>query len=83
MAKGIRSMAKTLLMRLVRGYQRWISPWMGRHCRFYPSCSQYALDALRTQTTTRAIKSIAYRLCRCHPFGKGGVDPVLKNHVQS
>lgn len=56
---------------------RWlISPWKPRCCRFDPTCSQYALDALRSHGALRGSWLAAQRLCRCHPFGEPGYDPV-------
>jgi putative membrane protein insertion efficiency factor len=62
---------------LVRGYQRWISPALGQHCRFAPSCSHYAVDALRVHGALRGTWLTARRLLRCHPWNPGGYDPVL------
>jgi putative membrane protein insertion efficiency factor len=61
---------------LVRGYQITLGPLLGGRCRFYPTCSEYALDALREQPIRRAIALTLWRLLRCHPFAKGGVDTV-------
>ncbi len=64
------------LVALVRLYQVTLRPLMGGHCRFSPSCSEYAVEALRTHGTMRAGWLIARRVLRCHPFGGGGFDPV-------
>ncbi len=61
---------------LVRSYQLLVSSWWPRTCRFEPSCSQYALDALRAFPPPRALALIFRRLIRCHPWGKGGFDPL-------
>ena len=56
---------------------RWlISPWKPRMCRFDPTCSQYALDALREHGALRGSWLVTKRLCRCHPFTEPGHDPV-------
>ena len=68
-------MAK-LLMVLVRGYQIAISPLLPPTCRFHPSCSQYALEALREHGALRGLGLTLWRLLRCHPFHPGGYDPV-------
>nr|WP_240895321.1 membrane protein insertion efficiency factor YidD [Kineococcus siccus] len=60
----------------VRVYQLVVSPWLGPTCRFYPSCSSYAVDALRTHGAVRGTWLAARRLLRCHPWNPGGVDPV-------
>ncbi|MFO0832202.1 MAG: membrane protein insertion efficiency factor YidD [Phycisphaerales bacterium] len=64
------------LILLVKVYQFTLSPFMGRQCRFSPTCSWYALEALRTHGAFRGGLLAARRLGRCHPFGKGGYDPV-------
>lgn len=67
---------RTLLCWLIRGYQIVISPWLGPRCRFYPSCSSYALESLEQHGLLRGGWLAARRLCRCHPFHAGGLDPV-------
>ncbi|MGC9667005.1 membrane protein insertion efficiency factor YidD [Planosporangium sp. 12N6] len=57
-------------------YRRWISPAMPARCRFYPSCSAYALEAVTTHGALRGIGLTVWRLLRCHPFHPGGYDPV-------
>ena len=69
---------RTLLMLLVRAYRFFISPQLGDHCRFVPSCSEYALDALREHGAIRGSWLAARRLSRCHPWHEGGCDPVPK-----
>ena len=61
---------------LIRGYQLGISPLLGAHCRFHPSCSQYALEAVSTHGSLRGGWLVLRRLARCHPFNAGGYDPV-------
>ena len=63
-------------MGVVRGYQIALSPWLGGRCRFDPSCSHYAMEALRKRPLLKALGMIAWRLARCQPFCKGGYDPV-------
>ena len=65
-----------LAVLLVVGYRRIISPWLGPRCRFYPSCSAYAIEALQTHGTLHGMWLTLKRLGRCHPFHAGGVDPV-------
>lgn len=71
-----RSPLALLLIALVRGYQKFISPALPPSCRFYPSCSQYALEAVRRHGALRGSWLALRRLSRCHPFHPGGVDPV-------
>jgi putative membrane protein insertion efficiency factor len=67
---------KTLLLILLRAYQLCISPFLGQSCRFYPSCSQYAIEAIREHGALKGGALTAKRLCKCHPLHAGGVDPV-------
>lgn len=60
----------------IRLYQRLISPMLGQHCRFHPSCSQYAIDALRLHGVFAGLALAAWRILRCQPFCRGGYDPV-------
>ncbi|MDH4042451.1 MAG: membrane protein insertion efficiency factor YidD [Gammaproteobacteria bacterium] len=69
-------MARRLAIALVRCYQLLISPMMGPHCRFYPSCSHYAEEALTHHGLARGLLLSLRRLCRCHPLCAGGFDPV-------
>ncbi|MBQ1074096.1 membrane protein insertion efficiency factor YidD [Micromonospora sp. C31] len=57
-------------------YRRWISPALPARCRFYPSCSAYALEAVAVHGAIRGVGLTARRLLRCHPFHPGGHDPV-------
>ncbi|WP_089729482.1 membrane protein insertion efficiency factor YidD [Candidatus Thiosymbion oneisti] len=65
-----------LLVGLLRGYQYLISPLLGSHCRFYPSCSHYAVEAIETYGALRGTGFALQRLLRCHPWHPGGYDPV-------
>jgi len=69
-------MATGFLRALVTLYRWFLSPWLGGHCRFHPSCSEYALEALQCHRPGRALWLILRRLGRCHPFGGSGYDPV-------
>lgn len=61
---------------LIRGYQRWISPLLPRSCRFVPSCSEYAAQAVERHGLLRGGGLAIRRLLRCHPLHPGGFDPV-------
>jgi putative membrane protein insertion efficiency factor len=67
---------KRLLVLLLRGYQYAISPLLGRSCRFYPSCSDYTLEAIERHGALRGILLGLKRVSRCHPWHPGGFDPV-------
>ena len=60
----------------VRAYRLVLSPWVGNGCRFQPTCSQYAIDALRRHGVGRGLWLAVRRIGRCHPFGGCGYDPV-------
>lgn len=76
---------KRLLIGLVRLYQYLISPLLGPRCRFHPSCSHYAIEAVQRHGALRGSWLAARRLGRCHPLHPGGYDPVpepsLKEHL--
>lgn len=61
---------------LIRVYQATLSPFIGGQCRFYPTCSAYGIDAYREHGAARGTVLTVRRVCRCHPFTKGGYDPV-------
>jgi putative membrane protein insertion efficiency factor len=61
---------------LIKLYQYLLSPWVGIHCRFYPTCSEYARVAIETHGVVRGSWFAARRLLRCHPWHPGGADPV-------
>ena len=65
-----------LLVCLIGAYRRWISPLLGSHCRFSPSCSAYAHEAIQYHGLRRGVLLAVRRILRCHPFHPGGVDPV-------
>ena len=67
---------RRLLILLIQGYRYLFSPWLGNHCRFYPSCSHYAQEAVETHGALRGGWLTLRRLGRCHPWHAGGVDPV-------
>lgn len=67
---------RTALILLIRLYQRLLSPLIGPRCRFYPSCSQYAAEAIQKHGAFRGIALALARLMRCHPWHPGGVDHV-------
>ena len=64
------------LVLLIRGYQRFLSPLLPACCIYRPTCSQYALDAVTRYGAVKGGWMAIKRICRCHPFHKGGYDPV-------
>ena len=59
---------------LIRGYQKWISPSMAPRCKYYPTCSNYALSAFQERGVIIGIGLTGWRLLRCNPWSKGGID---------
>ena len=66
----------SLLIALLRAYQAALRPFFGPACRFEPSCSRYAEEALRLHGPIHGTRLAVLRVCRCHPFSAGGLDPV-------
>ena len=67
---------RALLLAPIRFYQRFISPAIPNRCKYYPSCSQYAVDAIRAHGALRGLVLASWRLLRCNPWSHGGYDPV-------
>jgi uncharacterized protein len=74
-ARGTSLAARALIL-LVRAYRRFLSPLLGQQCRFQPTCSAYGLEALQVHGALRGTWLTARRIGRCHPFNRGGYDPV-------
>lgn len=70
------SPAARILVALLRAYRRWVSPLLAPRCRYHPTCSAYALEAVRRHGAARGTLLAARRVARCHPWGPGGVDHV-------
>lgn len=75
-SRPVRRVLVLLLTAPIRAYQLVVSPLLGPRCRFYPSCSSYALEAIRTHGPLRGTWLAGQRLLRCHPWNPGGLDPV-------
>ena len=73
--RAIQRMIAAVLIGLVRGYQRFISPLLGPSCRFTPTCSEYFIQAVRKYGVLRGMWRGTLRILRCHPFHPGGYDP--------
>jgi uncharacterized protein len=68
--------ARLLLLGAIRVYRATLSGWLGGHCRFHPSCSRYAEEAIRVHGAVKGSLMATRRVLRCNPFGRGGLDPV-------
>lgn len=75
-SRGVGRLCVIVLVAVVRAYQLTLSPMFGPVCRFYPSCSHYAVGALRTHGAVRGTGLVVWRLLRCNPWNAGGVDLV-------
>lgn len=73
------SVFKNFLINLIKLYQFTISPLLGTNCRFVPSCSNYAIQAIEEKGVFKGIYFSLRRVLKCHPFGGSGYDPVNKN----
>lgn len=73
---SIESVLRRSMIAIVRGYRMVLSPWLGSACRFTPTCSAYALEALDTHGAYVGARLAAWRILRCHPLCAGGHDPV-------
>ncbi len=73
---------KYILIFLLRGYQKFISPFFAPRCKYYPTCSQYSIDAIREFGSVKGVAMTAWRLLRCNPFSHGGVDYAVKNNSE-
>ena len=69
-------MIRYLLVKLIRLYQRFLSPLLGNNCRFDPTCSAYAIEAIQRYGPLLGLIKAIWRILRCNPFSKGGYDPV-------
>lgn len=78
----MRAVLVRLLILPIRGYRLVLSPWLGQSCRFQPTCSAYAIEALEIHGPVRGLWRTLRRLARCNPFGGSGYDPVPHGHAR-
>lgn len=71
---------KPVLIALLKGYKKYISPHLGDHCRFKPTCSEYGMQAIEIHGSVKGILLTVWRVLRCNPFGKVGYDPPPEKH---
>lgn len=67
-----------LLIKLIKIYQVFFSAFVGQHCRFSPTCSNYAVKAISTYGPAKGVFLASKRICKCHPWSEGGIDEVPK-----
>jgi uncharacterized protein len=77
----LRNPVKALFIGAIRAYQIMISPGLPGRCKFYPSCSQYAIDAIKEYGAVRGSVLAAWRILRCNPLSYGGYDPVSRQRL--
>jgi putative membrane protein insertion efficiency factor len=70
------SVVRSIFIAPIRGYQRFISPALPRSCKYEPTCSHYAAEAVRTEGVLRGLVLATWRILRCNPWSHGGYDPV-------
>lgn len=78
----MRIVISKLIITLIRAYRLVLSPWLGQQCRFHPTCSQYALQAVEQHGPYHGSWLAIKRLASCHPWHTGGIDPVPERHTQ-
>lgn len=74
-------LARNIVLLPIYAYRRLISPLIGPRCRYYPTCSNYAVEAIRTYGPLRGSLLAAWRVMRCNPFSDGGFDPVSEQQL--
>ena len=79
LASLLYTLPRRTLVALVRGYRLLLSPWLGQSCRFYPTCSAYAIEALERHGAVYGVGLTAWRIVRCNPYCQGGHDAVPDN----
>ena len=79
MLSAVLAFPRRALIAVVRGYRLFLSPWLGQSCRFYPTCSVYAIEALQRHGAVSGSYLAALRILRCNPYCQGGHDGVPEN----
>ena len=73
---------QTPLLILIRAYRLLFSPWFGNQCRFHPTCSVYAEQAIRVHGSVKGLQLTVARLAKCHPWHPGGLDPIPQSSAK-
>jgi len=73
---GLNNMVKNIFIKLIEFYQRRISPYIGNHCKYYPTCSEYAKQAIEKYGAVKGTIKGIIRILKCNPFSKGGYNPL-------
>ncbi len=76
-------MVNFVLIKLIRFYQIFISPFLGQNCRFYPTCSNYSIQALKEYGLFKGGKLIILRILKCNPWGGSGIDTLPKSNAKN
>ncbi|NVN98953.1 MAG: membrane protein insertion efficiency factor YidD [Geobacteraceae bacterium] len=76
-AESVGTPTANLTISLIRLYQRFLSPFTGNNCRFYPSCSEYSIQAINKYGLIKGSLRSSLRILKCHPFHPGGYDPLI------
>jgi putative membrane protein insertion efficiency factor len=74
---------KQFLIKLILIYKRYLSPFLAPSCRFYPTCSEYMVTAIKEHGTVKGLSLGVQRVCCCHPFHEGGFDPVPQKTMKN
>lgn len=75
LSERLKQLPSAVMIKMVRGYQWGIRPWLGQNCRFIPSCSEYTIEAIQKYGALKGGSKGFLRICRCNPFHPGGFDP--------
>ena len=76
-------MIKKFFIFLIKVYQIVISPYLGKNCRYYPTCSNYAIEAIKEYNILTAFKLIFFRILKCNPWGGSGIDTLPKKNAKN
>jgi len=81
--KIVKKLLITIFILIIRFYQILISPLLGSNCRFLPTCSEYTIESIKAYGLIKGISISLKRISSCHPFGKKGFDPIIKENKKN